>query len=104
MEFIQNFETSKNVNIFLNEHISMLEKRNLRKEKIDYLSMLSLKERILLITLMYIGRDENHEKNLILDFKYSYSQWKDDEMLIEQMVDKIYFVDYLKKALNIYSE
>lgn len=104
MEFIQNFKTSKDVNIFLNEHISVLEKRNLRKEKIDYLSTLSLKERILLITLMYIGRDENYEKNLISDYNYSYSQWKDDEMLIEQMIDKIYFVDYLKKALHIYSE
>lgn len=107
MEFIKNFTTSHQVYLFLEKQISQLKNSNYNEQKI-YIENLPLEERILLINLMYIGRgdsDENdfYKNNFHQGYKWSYEQWKNDKFLVQQMIGKAPFINYLETALIKYS-
>lgn len=106
-EFIKNYKTPKDLISFLQEKISILEHRDY-KTQYDYIEGLSIEERILLITLMYIGRGDSGERqwseNFYKSYEVKYRLWRDDEYLTRQMLGKTPFFDYLRDAISMYEK
>ena len=107
MDFIRKYNTSKELYLFLKEKLSQLESSTRRGQE-EYLYNLPIEERTLLINLMYIGRgdqdDEDYYKENFYDgYQYAHNQWENDSYLVEQMLNKIQFLDYLRNSQEKYS-
>lgn len=107
-EFIKNYKTPKDLILFLQEKISILEHGDY-KTQYDYIEGLSIEERILLITLMYVGRGGSgegqwYEKKFYKLYEVRYRSWRDDKHLTRQMLGKRPFFDYLRNAISMYEK
>jgi len=105
-EFIKNYKTPKNLISFLREKINILEYENY-KNQYDHIERLSIEERILLITLMYVGRGGEGEGqwykiNFYKMYEFNYKSWAEDKHLTTQMLGKASFFDYLRGAISMY--
>lgn len=138
MELIRNFKTSNDLFLFLEEKISILENKDLenklqelRKDGVDiipknleifnlekrnreyqtqYLDTLELEERILLLTLFYIGdeidrNNEEYKNEFYSLYEFYFTQYKSQsEFLNRQMTGKTYFIKNLYNAKEKYED
>lgn len=107
-KFIKNYERPADLVSFLQEKISILE-HDKYPNQYDYIEQLSIEERILLITLMYVGRGDASEGNYYKTnfyklYEINYNSWVDDKHLTSQMLGKAPFFDYLKDAISMYEK
>ncbi|MHA4987979.1 hypothetical protein [Cetobacterium somerae] len=138
MELIRNFKTSNDLFLFLEEKISILENKDLedklqelRKDGVDiipknleifnlekrnreyqtqYLDTLELEERILLLTLFYIGdeidrNNEEYKNEFYSLYEFYFTQYKSQsEFLNRQMTGKTDFIKNLYNAKEKYED
>lgn len=107
MDFIRKYKTSKELYLFLEDKLSKLENAT-RGAQEEYLYSLPIEERTLLINLMYIGRGDQDYKNYYKEnfydgYKYAHNQWENDSYLVDQMLSKVPFLNYLRNSQKKYS-
>lgn len=106
--FIENYKTSRDLVSFLKKKINILEYKDY-KNRYDYIEGLSIEERILLITLMYIGRTAEkdalwYKLNFYNIYEYNYESWKNDKNITMNMLKKSLFINYLRDAISMYEK
>lgn len=107
--------TNREVLEFLEGHLEKLEFLSTKTDIYNYLHGLGIENQVLMITLMYLGRDYDEDpensafwgnnEEIVNDFKSVYDKyyrhWGDDVHVVDQMVSKVPFLDYLRSGRRI---